>query len=115
MKRFLITLSLSLLLLPAIAQDIYVESNGNNTAISFNSFEKITFNGTTVTISETGGKEKSYNLGDIDRIHFGYYQSGISENIQEETSLMEPIEWFRQHKVKLGNNQKAYLESFNFD
>ena len=85
MKRFLITLSLSLLLLPAIAQDIYVESNGNNTAISFNSFEKITFNGTTVTISETGGKEKSYNMGDIDRIHFGYYQSGISENIQEET------------------------------
>ena len=55
MKRFLITLSLSLLLLPAMAQDIYVESNGNNTTISFNSFEKITFKGTTVTILETGG------------------------------------------------------------
>lgn len=84
MKRFLITLSLSLLLLPTMAQDIYVESNGNNTTISFNSFEKITFKGTTVTILETGGKENSYNMGDIDRIHFGHYQSGISENMQKE-------------------------------
>lgn len=53
--------------------------------------------------------------------HIVYYlgdrvkTSDIDENIQEETSLMEPVEWFRQHKVKLDKKQKEYLESFNFN
>ena len=50
-----------------------------------------------------------YYLGD--RVRTNY----IEEDIQEDTSLMDPIEWFRQNKVKLDKPQKEYLESFNFD
>lgn len=50
-----------------------------------------------------------YYLGD--RVRTNY----IEEDIQEDTSLMDPIEWFRQNKVKLDKNQKEYLESFKFD
>lgn len=104
MKRFLITTSLLLLLLPAIAQDMYVESNGNNTTISFSNFEKITFNGATVTILQTGGTENSYNMGDIDRIHFGYYQAGISENIHKDV-----IRHISNEEIEVNGNYGSML------
>ena len=85
MKRFLMTLSLALLLLPALAQNMYIESKGNSTTVDFNNFEKITFNGTIVTISQANGSSNSFSMSDIDRIHFGYYLSGISDNVQDET------------------------------
>ena len=84
MKRFLVTLSLALLLLPAMAQSMYIDSKEKSTTVDFSNFEKITFNGTTVTILQSNGTASDYSMGDIERIHFGYYQSGISDNIQEE-------------------------------
>ena len=68
-----------------MAQEMHIESRDKSTAISFSNFEKITFNGSTVTIAQTNGTASNYNMSDITRIHFGYYQSNIEETPQKET------------------------------
>ena len=36
-------------------------------------------------------------------------------DMQWETVLTDPVEWFHQHKIRLGKLQKAYLKEFNFE
>ena len=84
MKRFFIMLSFALLFIPAMAQEMHIDNDGKNTVIKLSDFEKMTFDGSTVTVSQTDGTSSDYEMGDITRIHFGYYQTGISANIQEE-------------------------------
>ena len=84
MKRFLTILSFTLLLFPAMAQEMHIESNGNNTVVNFNDFEKMTFEGAVVTVAKTDGTSENYNMGDITRIHFGYYNTAISDQIQTD-------------------------------
>ena len=61
---------------------MHIESNESNTAVNFNDFERITFDGPVVTVSKTDGTSENYNMGDITRIHFGYYNTSVSDNIQ---------------------------------
>ena len=84
MKRFFIMLSFALLFIPAMAQEMYIDNAGKSSVIKLSDFEKMTFDGSTVTVSQADGTSSDYDMGDITRIHFGYYQTGISANIHEE-------------------------------
>ena len=61
---------------------MHIESNESSTAVNFNDFERITFDGPVVTVSKADGTSENYNMGDITRIHFGYYNTSVSDNIQ---------------------------------
>ena len=43
MKRFFIMLSLALLFIPAMAQEMHIDNAGNSTVINLGDFEKMTF------------------------------------------------------------------------
>lgn len=49
-----------------------------------------------------------YYLGD--RIKTKYLEG----TMQNETSLQDPYDWFKLHKIRLGKNQKSYLQLFGF-
>lgn len=84
MKRFFTIFALLLLFIPAMAQEMHIDNAGNSTVIKLSDFEKMTFEGSTVTVSQTDGTSSDYEMEDITRIHFGYYQTGISASMQED-------------------------------
>ena len=49
-----------------------------------------------------------YYLGDRVKTQF------VEGDLQKETSIQDPYDWFKQHGIRLDKNQKKYLEQYNF-
>ena len=85
MKKAYTLLLFLIIALPSMAQQIFIEKSGNTETIEFSKLDKITFNNTTVNISQTDGTTTSADMKDIERIHFSNYSSidevGVRYNI----------------------------------
>lgn len=73
MKKIYTLLLLLIIGIPAMAQQMFVEKSNGTETIEFSMFEKITFSGTTVKITQTDGTESQAVMSDIARIHFSDY------------------------------------------
>ena len=80
MKKIYTLLLLLIIGIPAMAQQMFVEKSNGTGTIEFSMFEKITFSGTTVKITQTDGTESQAVMSDIARIHFSNYVA--VENIE---------------------------------
>ena len=80
MKKIYTLLLLLIIGIPAMAQQMFVEKSNGTETIEFSMFEKITFSGTTVKITQTDGTESQAVMSDIARIHFSNYVA--VENIE---------------------------------
>ncbi len=80
MKKLYILFLLLFATIPTMAQQIFVEKIDGTETIEFNKLDKITFNGTTVSIVQTDGATSQANMGEINRIHFSNYSE--IENIK---------------------------------
>lgn len=72
-------------IMPAMSQQMVVESNGKTENIEFSNLDKITFNEKNVIITQVGGKELQATMGDIDRIMFSNYNGICSVDCPGES------------------------------
>ena len=84
MKKAYTLLLFLIIALPSMAQQIFIEKSGNTETIEFSKLDKITFNNTTVNISQTDGTTTSADMKDIERIHFSNYSSIDEIGVQKE-------------------------------
>ena len=75
MKKAYTLLLFLIIALPSMAQQIFIEKSGNTETIEFSKLDKITFNNTTVNISQTDGTTTSADMEDFERISFSNYNS----------------------------------------
>lgn len=76
--------------IPTMAQQMFIEKDGDTEVIEYSKLDKITFSGTTVNIMQTDGTISQTSMSDVNRIHFGYY-SGITDLIECTPALIHYI------------------------
>lgn len=94
MKKLYTILLLSAVAIPAMAQQMFVETDNGTESMEFSKLDNITFNGTTVEITQTDGTAMQSSMGAIKRIHFSNYSriEKTQENTQELVSYVSSDE-----------------------
>lgn len=91
MKKLFTLLFTFAILLPLHAQQMIVVKNGNTQdVVSIDALRKITFNGTTVTLTQNNGNTIENEMGDIERVYFAN-TSDIGQVMQTSKELLHFI------------------------